>query len=115
MSMKFYNLAILVEPLAAATIPAISREIIDRITTDGKEQILCECGEWSRHRVAEPQEAVCFPECLRAGTNRLVFGISLPSKKDLGRKWFQKRLAWEGKQTFRLIAMTDVAVIHVEI
>jgi len=45
MSMKFYNLAILVEPLAAATIPAISREIIDRITTDGKEQILCECGE----------------------------------------------------------------------
>ena len=45
----------------------------------------------------------------------LAFGISLPSKKDLGRKWFQKRLAGEERQTFRLIAMTDVAVIHVEI
>ena len=48
-------------------------------------------------------------------TDRLVFGISLPSQKDLGRKWFQKRLAGEERQTFRLIAMTDVAVIHVEI
>ena len=44
-----------------------------------------------------------------------AFGISLPSKKDLGRKWFQKRLAGEERQTFRLIAMTDVAVIHVEV
>ncbi len=113
--MKFYNLAILVEPLAVATIPEISREIIDRITTDGKERILCECGEWNRHRVVELKEAICFPECLRAESDRLVFGISLPSKKDLGRKWFQKRLAGEEKQTFRLIAMTDVAVIHVEI
>ena len=112
--MKYYNLAILVEPLAAATIPAISREIIDRITTDGKERILCECGEWSRHRVVELKEAVCFPECLRAEPDRLAFGISLPSKKDLGRKWFQKRLAGEEQQTFRLIAMTDVAVIHME-
>ena len=113
--MKFYNLAILVEPLAAATIPEISREIIDRITTDGKEQILHECGEWSRHRVVKTQEAVCFPECLCAEPDRLAFGISLPSQKDLGRKWFQKRLAGEERQTFRLIAMTDVAVIHVEI
>ena len=112
--MKNYTLAHLVEPLAAATIPAISREIIDRITTDGKERILCECGEWSRHRVVELKEAVCFPECLRAEPDRLAFGISLPSKKDLGRKWFQKRLAGEEQQTFRLIAMTDVAVIHME-
>ena len=113
--MKFYNLAILVEPLATSSIPEISREIIDRITTDGKEQILHECGEWSRHRVVELKEAVCFPECLRVDPDRVAFGISLPSKKDLGRKWFQKRLAGEGKQTLRLIAMTDVAVIHVEI
>ena len=113
--MKFYNLAILVEPLATSTIPAISREIIDRITTDGKEQILCECGECSRHTVVKTKEAACFPECLHADMDRLAFGISLPSKKDLGRKWFQKRLAGEEKRTFRLIAMTDVTVIHVEI
>ena len=44
----------------------------------------------------------------------LAFGISLPSKKDLGRKWFQKRLAGEEKRTFRLVAMTDVSMIHLE-
>ena len=44
----------------------------------------------------------------------LAFGISLPSKKDLGRKWFQKRLAGQVTQTVRLIAMTDVAGIHVK-
>ena len=48
-------------------------------------------------------------------TDRLVFSISLPSKKDLGLKWFQKWLAGERKQIFCLIAMTDVAGIHVEI
>lgn len=111
--MKFYNLTILVEPLAAATLPAMVREISDRITTDGNERILCEC--WGRrHVVVEAAQTSSFPDCLIAAADRMAVQISLPTKKDLGRKWFQRRLAGPGQQTFRLVAMTDVSLIHLE-
>lgn len=112
--MKFYNLTILVEPLAASTLPAMIREIFDRITTDGKEKILCESGDWRGHAVVGAAQASPFPQCLSAAAGRRAVQISLPSKKDLGRKWFQRRLAGPDQQTFRLVAMTDVSMIHLE-
>ena len=112
--MKFYNLTILVEPLAASTLPAMIREIFDRITMDGKEKILYESGDWCGHAVVEGAQSSPFPECLNAAASRRAVQISLPSQKDLGRKWFQRRLAGPDQQTFRLVAMTDVSMIHLE-
>lgn len=112
--MKLYNLTILVEPLALSTLSVMTREITDRITTDGKEQILYKSGDWHGHAVVEAAKASPFPDCLNTATGRLAVQISLPSKKDLGRKWFQRRLAGPDQQTFRLVAMTDVAMIHLE-
>ena len=112
--MKFYNLTILVEPLAASTLPAMIREIFDRITTDGKEKILRARGGWRGQAVGGAAQARPFAQCLRPAGGRRAVQISLPSKKDLGRKWFQRRLAGPDQQTFRLVAMTDVSMIHLE-
>lgn len=113
--LKFYQLTVLVAPKAQTDELDIAREILIRIQTDGKESILCSSGEYGGHQVVKKVEVSLFPECLTAITGRLAFEISLPTRKDLGRKWFLKRLEGEEQKAFRLVAMTDVAVIHVEI
>jgi len=129
---KIYNLNVLVEPKKAGRAPAaagaaagaagpgpiieaISGEIKEQIERDGPENILYAAGSYRGHEVVRPVDAGAFPACLTQNTDRLAFQISLPTKKDLGRRWFLKRLEGEGKKNFRLVATSDVWVIHVEI
>lgn len=113
--MKIYNLAILIEPKAGCTEADIIREIGGQIEKDGQEIILCQVNAAVPHPVVSKGGQTLFPACLTQGTSRLVLALSLPTRKDLGRRWFLKRLAGENKSSYRLIATTDVTVIHIEV
>ena len=113
--MKFYRLTVLVEPKNAATEDEIGKEILALIQTDGKERILCMEPEYKGHSVVKKVKTKLFPNCLAKNSGWAEFEIFLPTRKDLGRRWFLKRLKGEEIKHFRLAAMTDVAVIHVEI
>ncbi len=112
--MKIYNLAILVEPKGGCTEADMVQEVGAQIEKDGPEVIRCEVNAMVTHQVVSKSTEVLFPACLTTGTNRLVLALSLPTRKDLGRRWFLKRLEGENKSSYRLIATTDVAVIHIE-
>ncbi|QDR82328.1 hypothetical protein [Sporomusa termitida] len=112
--MKIYNLAILIEPKAGCAAADIMQEISGQIEKDGPEIIFCQVNAAVPHPVVSKSSQALFPACLTAGTNRLVVALSLPTRKDLGRRWFLKRLAGENKSSYRLIATTDVEVIHIE-
>lgn len=112
--MKFYKLTVLVNPKPTKSELDIAREILAQVQTDGKETIVCMSNECSSHEVVKKTSTAQFPDCLTKNTGRVAFDISLPTQKDLGRKWFLKRLEGEEKKTYSLVAMTDVFVIHVE-
>ncbi|SMC52065.1 hypothetical protein [Sporomusa malonica] len=113
--MKIYNLGILIEPKENCDEIDIMNEIHQQIEKDGQELILCPVRGNVTHQVVIKADISLFPACLTAGTKRLALGISLPTKKDLGRRWFLKRLEGENKSSYLLIATTDVAVIHIEV
>lgn len=112
--MKIYNLSILIDPKEDCGEIDIMNEIYQQIETVGEELILCPVKGNVPHQVVSKADIALFPACLTAGTKRLALGIALPTKKDLGRRWFLKRLEGENKSSYRLIATTDVSVIHVE-
>ena len=112
--LKIYNLSILIEPKAGSRQPEIISEILQQIEKDGQETIVCPVNGKVRHEALKHTELTVFPDCLTYGTNRLALAIALPTRKDLGRRWFLKRLAGENKSSYQLIATTDVSVIHIE-
>ncbi|HWR45720.1 hypothetical protein [Sporomusa sp.] len=113
--MKIYNLGILIEPKAACIEADIINEIFQQIEKDGQELIICQVSTTVPHQVITQANMSLFPACLTTGTQRMAFELSLPTKKDLGRRWFLKRLEGENKSSYLLIATTDVSVIHVEV
>ncbi|MDF2569813.1 MAG: hypothetical protein K0R55_1417 [Sporomusa sp.] len=113
--MKIYNLSVLVEPKGNIDEIDIVNELFQQIEKDGQELIVCQVKGNVVHKVVCKAELSLFPVCLTAGTKRLAFTIALPTKKDLGRRWFLKRLEGENKSSYLLIATTDVAVIHIEV
>lgn len=112
--MKIYNLGVLIEPKDSSRQAGIIKEIRQQIEQDGPETIVCPVNGKVGHETITPAALAIFPDCLTQGTNRLALAISLPTRKDLGRRWFLKRLDGENKSSYRLIATTDVAVIHIE-
>jgi hypothetical protein len=113
--LKIYELGILIEPKAVFTDTDIMNEILQQIEKDGQELIICQVNPTVPHQVISTSNLSLFPACLTTGTNRLAFAVSLPSRKDLGRRWFLKRLEGDNKSSYRLIATTDVSVIHIEV
>ena len=112
--MKFYMLTVLIKLKKPGAEMEAAQEILAQLQTDGQETILCQRRECSGHEVVKKADMALFPNCLTANTDRVAIEISLPTQKDLGRRWFLKRLEGKEKKTFLLIAMTDVSVIHVE-
>lgn len=110
--MKFYSLNVLVELQEGVEAATVAAKILAQIETDGRERIVWLPPELEKHSIVSPAGTTQFPACLRQRQNRLEFQICLPTRKDLGRRWFLKRLTGAGE--FRLIAMTDVSVVHVE-
>lgn len=113
--MKIYNLSVLVEPKELRDETDIMQEICQRIQKDGQETIIHWVGGKAAHDVIKKANIASFPNCLTEQTNRLAFAISLPTKKDLGRRWFLKRLEGNEHKTFLLVATSDVSIIHIEL
>ena len=113
--LKFYMLTILVKLKISGAEQDAVREILAQIQTDGKETILYRNNEYKRHEVVKKVAVDVFPDCLTTVNDIMAFAISFPTQKDLGRRWFLKRLEGSEKKTFHLIATTDVSVVHVEV
>ena len=112
--MKIYNLGVLIESRDNKSAAEIMTEILLQVEKDGPEAIACPVTGKVPHEVIKQAKVTIFPDCLTQGTSRLAFAIALPTKKDLGRRWFLKRLEGDNKSSYRLIATTDVSVIHIE-
>lgn len=112
--MKIYNLGLLVEPKGTAAEADIMNEVLQQLEKDGQEIIGVQVCANVSHQVVAKADLSLFPNCLSAGTDRLALAVSLPTKKDLGRRWFLKRLEGVNKNSYLLIAMTDVTTIHIE-
>ncbi|WP_425058743.1 hypothetical protein SCACP_33990 [Sporomusa carbonis] len=113
--MKIYNLNVLVEPKEIQDETDIMNEMFRQLEKDGQETIIHSIGGNVAHDVIKKVNISLFPACLTAGTKRLAFEISLPTKKDLGRRWFLKRLEGNNNKTYLLVATSDVSVIHIEL
>lgn len=113
--MKIYNLSVLVEPKGEHNDTDIIREISQQIRHTGQEMIFCPVGGDEELEVLKVSPFSPFPSCLTCNTRRISFDISLPTRKDLGRRWFLKRLESPRNNTYLLVATSDVSVIHIEL